>query len=125
MTEEELKLRTKKYALRIIRLVNSLPYSIASKNIGSQLLRCLTSVAANYRAACRARSLADFIAKLGIVEEEADESLFWLEIMVESEMVRADLLKPLMVEINEIISIIVVSIKSSRSKIRNLNSKIQ
>lgn len=125
MTEDELKLRTKKYALRVINLVNSLPYSISNKNIGSQLLRCSTSVAANYRAACRARSLADFISKLSIVEEEADESLFWLEIMVESGMIKIELLKSLMMEIDEIISIVVTSIKTSKSKIRNLNSKIQ
>lgn len=79
MTTEELKKRTKKFAVEIIKLTDSYPRSQAGKVVSHQLIRCATSVAANYRAACRARSAADFISKITIVEEEADESLFWLE----------------------------------------------
>ena len=85
--------------------------------IGHQLFRSGTSVGANYRAACRARSTAEFISKLGIVEEEADETLFWLEILNELEIVTPKSLEPLMKECDEIISIIVASIKTSKKKI--------
>jgi four helix bundle protein len=86
MTKEEMKNRTKKFALRIIKLVEALPKNRTGDVAGKQLLRCGTSVAANYRAACRAKSTSDFIAKLGIVEEEGDESMFWLEIIIESKL---------------------------------------
>ncbi len=81
MDERELKERTKQFALRIIKLVESLPKTITGRAIGGQLVRCGTSVGANYRYACRGRSRAEFIAKLGIVVEEADESAFWLEVL--------------------------------------------
>ena len=81
MNENDLKQRTKEFALRIIKLINALPKTIEGKAISNQLVRCGTSVGANYRAACRGRSKADFIAKLGVVEEEVDESAFWLEII--------------------------------------------
>lgn len=84
MTTEELKQRTKQFALRNIKLVQSLPSEDVARTIGRQLLRSGTSVGANYRAACRARSDAEFRAKLGIVEEEADESAYWMELLVES-----------------------------------------
>ena len=84
MTSEEMQSRTKQFALRIIKLVESLPNTRTGKVIGNQLLRSGTSVGANYRAACRAKSTADFINKLAIVEEEADESIYWIEILVES-----------------------------------------
>lgn len=89
MDEEDLKRRTKQFALRVIRLIEALPRTRTAQVIGNQLLRSATSVAANYRAACRARSQADFVHKLGIVEEEADESLFWLEMVVETELMPA------------------------------------
>src|SRR5437764_7438785 len=89
MAEEDLKQRTKSYALRVIRLVESLPTSRTADVIGKQLLRAGTAVGANYRAARRSRSPADFIAKLGIVEEEADECLYWMELLVESGLVPA------------------------------------
>ena len=85
MDEDELKQRTRQFALRVIRLTEALPHSPAGEVIGRQLLRSATSVGANYRAACRGRSRADFVNKIGVVEEEADESHYWLELIVEVE----------------------------------------
>jgi len=90
MTTDEMKARTKSFALRIIKLVESLPSNRTADVVGKQLLRSGTSVGANYRAACRAKSNADFIAKMGTVEEEADESAFWLEVIVESGLVKEE-----------------------------------
>src|SRR6267378_3651828 len=87
--EPDLKKRTKAFALRILKVVDVLPKTTAGRALGSQIVRSGTSVAANYRAACRAKSTADFIAKMGIVEEEADETLFWLELLEESDLVPA------------------------------------
>jgi len=114
MNELDLKLRTKKFSLRIIKLVGALPKTTEGRAIGNQLIRSGTSVGANYRAVCRARSKADFIAKLGIVEEEADECLFWLEIIIEAGLIEEELIKPLYNEANEILSIVVSSIKSAK-----------
>jgi len=122
MNEEDLKLRTKKFSLRIIKLVSALPKSDIGRAIGKQLVRCGTSVGANYRSACRARSKADFIAKLAIVEEEADESAFWLEIIIESGLMKKELISLLLNEVDEIIAIIVASQKSLKSKIKDLRS---
>lgn len=116
MKHDNLKERTKQFALRVIRLVESLPKGRTSEVIGRQLLRSGTSVAANYRAACRAKSTADFIFKMGIVEEEADESIFWMELLVDAELVEAGKLKDLMKEANELVSIIVVSIKTAKKR---------
>jgi len=102
--------------------VKSLPKTIEGRVIGNQLIRSGTSVGANYRAACRARSKAEFIAKLGVVIEEADESAFWLEIIIESNLLKKELVKPLLNETNEIIAIMVSSAKSAKSKIINLQS---
>lgn len=115
MNPEEFKAKTKQYALRIINLVRTLPNGREGDVFGRQLLRCGTSVAANYRAACRARSKAEFIAKLGIVEEEADESLFWMEILVDSGMIKKELLEKLMDEGNEILALAVASKKTARA----------
>ncbi|MFA6551542.1 MAG: four helix bundle protein [Patescibacteria group bacterium] len=114
MNREDLKLRTKNYVLRIIKLVKALPNTLDSRTIGNQLIRCGTSVGANYRAVCRARSNAEFISKLGIVIEEADESAFWIELIIESGLIKEELLKPLLKETNEIISIMVASSKSAK-----------
>ena len=84
MNQDEMKQRTKLFALGIIRLVESLPKGQTSKVLGRQLLKSGTSVGSNYRSACRAKSVADFISKMGIVEEEADESLFWMELLIEA-----------------------------------------
>ncbi|MFB2897533.1 four helix bundle protein [Aerosakkonemataceae cyanobacterium BLCC-F50] len=98
MDEQQFKNRTKLFALRVIRLVNALPQNPTSGVIGKQLLRSATSVGANYRAACRAKSRMDLIAKLRIVEEEADESLYWMELLIESGLMPAEKLKSLMLE---------------------------
>lgn len=116
MTQEEMKLRTKRFALRVMRLVESLPNTKTANVIGNQLLRSGTSVGANYRAACRAKSTADFISKLSIVEEENDESIYWMELLVESETIKESLLVNLMKEADEILSIIVSSIKTTKEK---------
>ena len=116
MTEQEFKDRTKQIALRIIRLVESLPNTNTAQIIGKQLLRSATSVGANYRAACRGKSTADILHKLAIVEEEADESLYWLELLIESEIVTEKKLSVLMSDINETVAMTVSSIKTLRSK---------
>jgi four helix bundle protein len=116
MDAEELKQRTKRFALRVIKLVEALPNSIQGKAVAGQLVRAGTSVASNYRAACRGRSRAEFVAKLGIVEEEADESAFWLELIIESSLLRAKLVQPLLDEANELTRIMVSSRVTARSK---------
>ena len=112
--EPDLKKRTKAFALRILKLADALPKTTAGRALVSQIVRSGTSVAANYRAACRAKSTADFIAKMGIVEEEADETLFWLELLEESELVTATKLTAIKEEANELIAITVASIKTAR-----------
>ena len=112
--QSDLKKRTKAFALRILKLVDALPKTTASRALASQIVRSGTSVAANYRAACRARSTADFIAKMGIVEEEADETLFWLELLEESELVTAAKLTAIKEEATELIAITFASIKTAR-----------
>jgi len=112
--EPDLKRRTKAFALRILKLVDALPKTTAGRALASQIVRSGTSVAANYRAACRARSTADFIAKMGIVEEESDETLFWLELLEESELVSATKLAAIKQEANELIAITIASIKTTR-----------
>ena len=116
MNPEELKKRTKVFALRIIRLADALPKSRVADVIGRQLLRCGTSVGANYRAACRARSRADFVAKMKIVEEECDETLYWIELLIESGRVEAGLVEDLVNEGDAILSVVVASIKTARSR---------
>lgn len=103
-------------ALRVINLTETLPKNMAASVIGKQILRSATSVGANYRAACRARSKADMIAKLKIVEEEADETLYWLELLIEADLVPASRLTPLMQEVNEIVAMTVASIKTLRRR---------
>ena len=114
MSESDLKKRTKAFALRILKLVDALPKTMAGRALSSQIVRSGTSVAANYRASCRAKSTADFIAKMGIVEEEADETLFWLELLDESKLVPAAKLTAIKQEANELIAITVTSIKAAR-----------
>jgi four helix bundle protein len=105
MTSEELKERTKAFALRVIRLFRSLPDSKQAQIIGTQLLRSGTSVGANYRAVCRSRSRADFIAKLGVVIEEADESAYWLELLIDTGVVKEEMLDSLLKEAQELTAI--------------------
>ena len=115
MTREEMKVRTKTYANRILKLCSALPGNRVAQTLGKQLLRSGTSVGANYRAVCRAKSTADFIHKLRIVEEECDESLFWMEVLVDNNLVKPDRLKSLMSEANELLAIVVASAKTARS----------
>ena len=98
MTPDELRTRTKQFALRIIKLVGSLPKNIEGRAIASQLVGCGTSVAANYRAACRARSRPEFVAKMGVVLEEADETQFWLELIIEASLLSAKRVQSLLDE---------------------------
>ena len=103
------------FGLRVIRLVESLPKSQTAHVIGNQLLRAGTSVGANYRSALRGKSRADFIAKLGIVEEECDEALYWMQMLIEAGIVKNSRLLGLMNEADEIIAIVVSSIKTARN----------
>lgn len=125
MNEQEFKDRTKKLALRIITLTESLPNSLSANVIGHQLLRSGTSIGANYRAACRAKSTADLINKLTIVEEEADESLYWMELLIEAEIIKDIKLSQLINDMDKVVSMVVSYIKTLRSKqIKNQKSKI-
>ena len=111
----DLKERTKKFALRVIRFCSSLPAKLEFQIIHRQLIRAATSVASNYRAACRGKSRADFINKLGIVEEEADESAFWLELLSELGLQANRELKDLLDEANQLTKIMVTSKKTARA----------
>ena len=104
--------------MRILKLVAALPKNLAGKTIGGQLARAGTSVGANYRAACRARSKLEFIAKIGIVEEEADESAFWMELIIESELLKVHLAQPLLDEANELAKIMSSSRKSASESLK-------
>lgn len=118
MTEQELLSRTKAFARRVLRLIEVLPSTRSGKIIAGQLGRSGTSVGANYRAACRARSTADFLSKLGIVEEEADESAFWMELVIEEEMLPAGKVQPLWEEANALTAIMVSSRKTVAARLR-------
>jgi four helix bundle protein len=127
MNEQEMIARTKQFALRTMKLVGALPKTIQGRAIGAQLIRSGTSVAANYRAACRARSKAEFIAKLGTVEE--DESAFWLELIIEGELLSAAQIQPLLQEASELVAMIAASKKTAssslaKSQIANRRSQI-
>jgi len=122
MNEVEFKQRTRAIGLRVIRVVESLPKTRAADVIGRQLPRAGTSIGANYRAACRGVSRADVISKLGDVEEEADESLYWLELLIDAGIVSGRKLRELMNELNEILAMTVASIRTMRN--RNPKSKL-
>ena len=115
MNAEEIKRRTRGFAVRVVRLVEALPRTRSADVIGKQLLRCGTSVGANYRASCRARSQADFIAKMGIVEEEADETIYWIELLVDAGLIKRARVAGLLNEANQIVALVVSSIKTARS----------
>jgi len=122
MNQEEMKKRTKLFALGVIQLVESLPKERTAEVLGRQLLRSGTSVGSNYRSACRAKSIADFISKMGIVEEEVDESLYWMELLIEAGIEVNKKMEALMKEAGELLSITVASIKPAR-KSKNLSCK--
>jgi len=115
MNKLELLKRTKTYALRVIKAVQALPRDDVSTTLGRQLLRAGTSVGANYRAACRAKSTADFVNKLKIVEEECDESIYWMELLIEAGLLPVRRLDALMHEGDELLSIFVAAIKTTRT----------
>jgi four helix bundle protein len=134
MNAQELKERTKQFALRVMRLVDALPNTAKGRAIASQLVRSGTSVAANYRATCRGRSRAEFIAKIGIAEEEADEAVIWLELIIDDKLLPEKKVAPLLKEANEVTAIMAASyISASRvnragsgkSAIRNQHSAIR
>ena len=115
MTPKELKDRTKRFAVQVIRLCRELPATLDGRRLGQQLIDAATSVAANYRAACRARSRAEFVATLGTVLEEADESLFWLELMVDAEVVTKSRVEGLLKEADELTAIFTTSVKTAKT----------
>jgi four helix bundle protein len=114
--KEQIKQRTKKIGIEVIKLIDELPYKASTKVIASQILRSATSIGANYRISFRAKSNSDYINKLKIVEEEADETLYWLELLKDLKIVVPERIEPLKKELNEILSIIVVTIRTLRSK---------
>jgi four helix bundle protein len=115
--QELIKKRTKQIGLEVIKLVDELPSKTSTWEISKQIIRCSTSIGANYRSSCRAKSAPDFINKLKIVEEEADETLYWLEIIQDSGLISPERINPIRKETDEIISIIVASLKTLRSKV--------
>ena len=121
--KEELKLRSKLFALAIIKMTEELPRKNSTFPICNQIIKAATSIGANYRSALRGRSKAEFIAKLGIVEEEADETLYWLEIIKESGLGNSKIIDPLWKEGNELVSIFIAMIKTA--KINQMNLKIK
>jgi four helix bundle protein len=124
LTSEELKGRTKAFAVRVIKMVDALPRGLSGQVIGRQLLRSATSVGANYRAACRAQSRAEFAAKLSIVVEEADESLYWLELVEETGLIRSQLLTSIIKEAHELVAIMLASRKTAKMPSRDSNRKL-
>src|SRR5712671_2840260 len=114
MNADDMKKRTRLFALRVIRLAESLPNTPTAMSIRNQMLRSGSSVGANYRAACRARSRRDFVSKMGIVEEEADETNYWIELLIDAELIRRERVSDLLQESDEILSIVVSSIKTAR-----------
>ncbi|MDO8683834.1 MAG: four helix bundle protein [Armatimonadota bacterium] len=126
MNETELKERTKQFALRVMKLVDAIPNTVAGRALGNRLIRSGTSVGANYRAACRGRSKAEFIAKIGTVVEEADECRFWLELIMDGELMQHSLVDGLWKEADELTAIFVASAKTAgRSKVENQQIQIK
>ena len=116
MTPEELRDRTREFSLRVVKLTTSLPHNRIGDVFARQLVRSGTSVAANYRAACRGRSHAEFVSKIGIVEEEADETVFWIELATDAGLAEKNLVEDLLVEGREILAIITASRKTAKGR---------
>jgi four helix bundle protein len=125
MSEKELKDRTKQFALRVMKLVNALPDSIAGHAIASQLVRTGTSVGANYRAACRICSKAEFSSKMETVVEETEECCFWLELIMDGELLPRNRVEPLHHEANELTEMFVSSIRPAKNSLANRKSKTE
>lgn len=119
MDKDELKRRTKKFAVDIIKLVESFPKTKSADIIGRQLIKSATSIGANYRSACRAQSHSHFVSKISIVEEEADEALYWLELAIESGLITKEKSNTLLKEANELTSIFTASRKTARKRQKN------
>jgi four helix bundle protein len=115
---DELKKRTKKFALRILKLVAALPNTVQGRTVGGQLARAGTSVGSNYRAVCRSRSRAEFIARIGVVLEEADESAYWLELIIEGQLLPAQLVQSLLNEANVLTGIMATSRITASSRVK-------
>src|SRR5262245_48217095 len=125
MSPDDLKQRTKQFALRVLKLVAALPKTVEGRAIAGQLARAGTAVGANYRAACRGRSKPEFVAKIGIVEEEADESAYWLELIIDAALLKPNQVEPLLAEANELAKIMARSrISASASLQRQANGKL-
>jgi four helix bundle protein len=125
MNADDLKKRTKQFALRILKLVAALPNTVTGRAIGGQLVRAGTSVGSNYRAACRGRSKAEFVAKIGIAEEEADESVYWMEVIIEGELLKRRQVVSLMNEAEELTKIFARSrISASRTLVGSINRRV-
>jgi len=125
MNPEDMKARTRAFALRVIRLAESLPNAPTAKVIRNQMLRCGPSVGANYRAACRAKSKPDFVSKMGTVEEEADETIYWMELLIDAEIVKRPRIADLLDEADQILSIVITSIKKAKGFRANPQSAIR
>jgi len=119
LNKHELKARTKTFALRVMRLVDALPKTVSGRAIGNQLVRAGTGVGSNYRACCRGRSRAEFVAKIGVVEEEADESAFWMELIIEGGLLPASKVEPLLKEANELVAIMASSRISAKRRMQS------
>ena len=123
MDKFEMQRRMMKLTIDVIRLTKTFPMSQESKVISNQIIRCSSSTAANYRAACRAKSPRDFIAKMGIVEEESDETVFWLELIIASGLTKEELVAPIMKEANEIVAMTVRSLITAKENLKKLKEK--
>jgi len=123
MTPEEMKRRTKEFGLRVFRLASALPRNRFSDLLARQLVRCATSVGANYRSACRSRSDGDFLARMGIVEEEADEVLYWMEVIRDARLMAARRIGPLEQEGEELLSMVVASIRTVKARQRKARGR--
>jgi four helix bundle protein len=123
MSDKDLKSRTKRFTLNILDIVDEIPYNASSKVIIYQISKSGTSVGANYRASCRARSDNEFLSKMNVVLEEADETLFWLEIIQERNLLKNDKIKSAILEANELVSIFVTIIKNTRKRVENEKQK--
>ena len=121
--QEQIKYRTKLIGIKVIQLIDKLPSRPSAMAVARQIVRSSTSIGANYRAACRAKSIPDFINKLKIVEEETDETLYWLEILEESSLVQKNVISDLVKETNEILSIVVASITTTKKKLNSQSNQ--
>lgn len=116
MNPDDLKARTRQFALRVFRLAECLPDTPTARVIRNQMIRCGSSVGANYRAACRAKSKPDFVSKMGTVEEEADETIYWMELLIDTGIVKQNRIADLMSEADQILSIVIASIKTAKRR---------